>query len=190
MNTLITFHLTAHLRSDEGLYSTKGVFVLAKRGFRKSFYTSHVFGKHRKLGQMEINSRIDQKITLLACKTNSGSILPSKDFHPRKIEERKRNSKHPSHQKHRSRHTPTSAHHTLAPPRSRHQDRTPASARHTHSTSSPCSTTTCLRSTIAITTPTIIQATFLHELQSTSKLPIYPHNPTPISANPHPPCPI
>ena len=90
MNTLITFHLTGHLRSDEGLYSTKGVFILAEMGFRKSFYTPHVFGKHIKLGQMEINFHVDLKITLLARKTNSSSILPSKDFHPRKIKEREK----------------------------------------------------------------------------------------------------
>ena len=64
------------------------------------------------------------------------------------------------------------------PPPKSHQDRT-------HSTSLPCSTTACLRSTTAI-----IQATLLHELRSTSKLPIYPHNLIPISANPHLPCPI
>ena len=51
-----------------------------------------------------------------------------------------------------------------------------------HSTSPPCSTVACLRSTTAI-----IQATLLHELRSTSKLPIYPYNPILISANPHPP---
>ena len=81
-----------------------------------------------------------------------------------------------------------------APLRS-HQDRTgsfaPRSHRdRTHSTSPPCSTIACLRSTTAITTPAIIQATLLHELRSTSKLPIYLHNPIPISTNPHPHCPI
>ena len=60
----------------------------------------------------------------------------------------------------------------------------------THSTSSPCSTIACLRSTIAIITPAIIQATLLYELKSTSKLLIYSHNPIPILANPYPPCPI
>ena len=60
----------------------------------------------------------------------------------------------------------------------------------THSTSLPCSTVACHQSTTAITIPAIIQATFFHELWSTSKLPIYLHNPIPISANPHPPCPI
>ena len=97
MNTLITFHLTGHLRSDEGLYSTKGVFILAETGFRKSFYTPHVFGKHIKLGKMEINFHVDLKITLLARKTNSGSIFTFKGFPPQENRGERETVSYPSH---------------------------------------------------------------------------------------------
>ena len=42
---------------------------------------AYVFSKHRKLGQMEINFRIDCKIMLLTRKTILGFILPSNDLH-------------------------------------------------------------------------------------------------------------
>ena len=61
-----------------------------KRISGNHFTPAHVFGKHRKLGQTEINFHVDCKITLLTRKTILGFILPSNDFHPRKIEERER----------------------------------------------------------------------------------------------------
>ena len=48
-----------------------------KKVFRNHFTPLYVFGKHRKLGQTEINYRIDRKMTFLACKTLSSFILPS-----------------------------------------------------------------------------------------------------------------
>ena len=40
------------------------------------FTPAYVFGKHRKLGQTEINFCVDCKITLFPCKTILGFILP------------------------------------------------------------------------------------------------------------------
>ena len=40
-----------------------------------------LFGKHGKFGQIEINFRVDRKITLTACKTVSGFILPKNHLH-------------------------------------------------------------------------------------------------------------
>ena len=40
-----------------------------------------LFGKHGKFGQMEINFRVDCKITLTACKTILGFILPENHLH-------------------------------------------------------------------------------------------------------------
>ena len=48
-----------------------------KRVSRNHFTPLYVFGKHKKLGQTEMNFRIDRKMTLLACKTLSSFILPS-----------------------------------------------------------------------------------------------------------------
>ena len=48
-----------------------------KKVSRNHFTPLYVFCKHRKLGQTEINFRIDRKMTLLACKTLSSFILPS-----------------------------------------------------------------------------------------------------------------
>ena len=72
-----------------------------KRILGNHFTPAYVFGKHRKLRQTEINFRVDCKITLPSRKWISVSILPSNDFHPRKIEERERerNNKKRSHQK-------------------------------------------------------------------------------------------
>jgi len=42
---------------------------------------------------MELVFRIDRKIRHFGRKMISGSILPSNELHPRKIEERERNSK-------------------------------------------------------------------------------------------------
>ena len=61
-----------------------------KRILGNNFTPAYVFGKHRKLGQTEINFRVDCKITLLTRKTISGFILPSNDFHARKIEKREK----------------------------------------------------------------------------------------------------
>ena len=52
-----------------------------KRVSRNHFTPLYVFGKHRKLGQTEINFRVDRKITLLARKTISGFILPLNHLH-------------------------------------------------------------------------------------------------------------
>ena len=54
------------------------------------FTLAYVFGTYRKLGQTEIILRVDCKIRSLTRKTISGFILPSNDFHPRKIEEREK----------------------------------------------------------------------------------------------------
>ena len=40
-----------------------------------------LFGKHGKFGQIEINFRVNHKITLTACKTISGFILPENHLH-------------------------------------------------------------------------------------------------------------
>ena len=40
-----------------------------------------LFGKHGKFDQMEINFRVDRKITLIACKTILGFILPENHLH-------------------------------------------------------------------------------------------------------------
>ena len=61
-----------------------------KRVLRNHFTPLCVFGKHRKFGQMEISFRVDRKISLFWRKTILGSILPSNQLHPRKIEERER----------------------------------------------------------------------------------------------------
>ena len=88
------------------------------------FTPSYVFGKHRKLGQTEISFCVDCKITLPSRKWISVYILPSNDFHPRKIEEREKQQEEiapeatpdrttaPNPRSHRSRRTP-------APTRSR-----------------------------------------------------------------------
>ena len=52
-----------------------------KRISENHFTPAYVFGKHRKLGQTEINFCIDCKITLLTHKTISSFILPSNDLH-------------------------------------------------------------------------------------------------------------
>ena len=49
-----------------------------------------VFGSYRKLGQTEFIFRVDYKIHCPGHKIILGFILPSNDFHPRKIEERER----------------------------------------------------------------------------------------------------
>ena len=64
-----------------------------KRVLRNHFTPLCVFGKHRKFGPTEINFRVHRKISLFWRKTILGSILPSNQLHPRKIEERERNSK-------------------------------------------------------------------------------------------------
>ena len=40
-----------------------------------------LFGKHGKFGQMDINFRVDRKITLTAYKTILGFILPENHLH-------------------------------------------------------------------------------------------------------------
>ena len=64
-----------------------------KRISGNHFTLAYMFGNNKKLGQTEINFRVDCKITLLSWKWISVSILPSNDFHPRKIKERERNNK-------------------------------------------------------------------------------------------------
>ena len=44
------------------------------------FTPAYVFGKHKKLGQTEINFYLDRKITLSSQKWISVSILPSNEF--------------------------------------------------------------------------------------------------------------
>ena len=61
-----------------------------KRILRNHFTPAYVFGKHKKLSQMEINFHVDCKIALPSRKWISVFILPSNDFHPRKIEEGER----------------------------------------------------------------------------------------------------
>ena len=61
-----------------------------KRISGNPFTPACMFGKHRKLGQTEINFRVDWKITSHTRKSISGFILPLNDFHPRKIEEREK----------------------------------------------------------------------------------------------------
>ena len=58
-----------------------------------AFTPTCVFGRYRKLGQTELIFCINCKIRLEGCETISGFILPSNELHPRKIEERERNSK-------------------------------------------------------------------------------------------------
>ena len=65
-------------------------FFWLKRVSGNHFTPLCVFGKHRKFDQTEISFRVDRKITLFWHKTISGSILPSNQLHPRKIEERER----------------------------------------------------------------------------------------------------
>ena len=59
-----------------------------------------MFGRYRKLGQTELIFCVDCKIRLEGCKTILGFILPSNELHPRKIEERERETIRRSHQKH------------------------------------------------------------------------------------------
>ena len=61
-----------------------------KRISGNHFTPAHVFGKHRKLGQTEIIFHVDYKITPTSRKWISSCILPSNDFHPRKIDEREK----------------------------------------------------------------------------------------------------
>ena len=49
-----------------------------------------MFGSSKKLGQTEFIFHVDRKIPCLTWNSFSGFILPSNDFHPRKIEERER----------------------------------------------------------------------------------------------------
>ena len=58
-----------------------------------AFTPACVFGRYRKLGQTKLVFYVDCKIRLEGCKTILGFILPSNELHPRKIEERERNSK-------------------------------------------------------------------------------------------------
>ena len=74
------------------MYSKLHLFWL-KRISGNHFTPTYVFGKHKKLSQMEINFHVDCKIALSSRKWISVSILPSNDFHPRKIEEREREGK-------------------------------------------------------------------------------------------------
>ena len=63
------------------------------------FTLDYVFGKHRKLGQTEIN-RVDRKITRISRKWISVSILPSNEFQDKDEErerERERESKKREH---------------------------------------------------------------------------------------------
>ena len=58
-----------------------------------TFTLACVFGRYRKLGQKKLVFCVNCKIRLEGCKTILGFILPSNELHPRKIEERERNSK-------------------------------------------------------------------------------------------------
>ena len=57
---------------------------------RNYFTLAYVFGTYKKLGQTEIIFSVDRKICPFTRKTNLGFILPSNDFHHRKIEEREK----------------------------------------------------------------------------------------------------
>ena len=105
---------------------------------RNYFTLAYVFGTYRKLGQTEIIFSVDRKICPFTRKTNLGFILPSNDFHHRKIEEREKQQEEIALEAtldHTT--TPNPRLHwscrTLAPARSRrlkhHWDRTPAPAR-------------------------------------------------------------
>ena len=61
-----------------------------KRVSGNHFTPLYVFGKHRKLGQTEIEFPVDCKISLIRCKTISAFILPSNYFRTWKIEEREK----------------------------------------------------------------------------------------------------
>ena len=83
------------------LVFSKGSLCLIYRGLRlrlfrlkrisgNHFTPAYLFGIYRKLDQTEIILRVDYKIKPLTCKTISGFILPSNDFHARKIEKREK----------------------------------------------------------------------------------------------------
>ena len=86
------------------------------------FTPAYVFGTYRKLGQTEIILYVDCKIRPFTRKTISGFILPSNDFHPRKIEKREKQQEEIA--------LEAAPDHTTAPnPRSHRSRRTLASAR-------------------------------------------------------------
>ena len=60
------------------------------------FTLAYVFGKHKKLGQTEINFCLDRKITLSSRKWISVSILPSNEFQDSKMK-RERGREHIHH---------------------------------------------------------------------------------------------
>ena len=112
------------------------------------FTLAFVFGSYRKLGHIEFIFCVDCKIPYITGNSFSGFILPSNDFHPKKIEEREREREKqqgdhtrgtglvvpsigPNPRLHRSRRTPAQA-------RSRclkhHRDRIPALPRSHSST--------------------------------------------------------
>ena len=143
-----------------------------------------VFGFNKNYGQMENQLHVECKITHFSHKTNATFILPSNEFQDLKRERESPRTHQPitllshTHQPHFSSVPCTNLNSTHSPAPSSGRPAKPMLAQivlhqdRTHSTSPPCSTATCLRSTTAITTPAIIQATLLHELQSTSKLPV------------------
>ena len=80
---------------------SKGSLCLIYKGLRLRLFRlkrisgnhctpAYVFGTYRKLDQTEIILRVDCKIRPLTHKTISGFILPSNDFHFRKIEKREK----------------------------------------------------------------------------------------------------
>ena len=77
------------------------------------FTSLYVFGKHKKLGQMEIEFPVDCKISLIKCKTISAFILPSNYFQTWKIEEIEKEQEEiappPNPRSHWSHRTPTPA---------------------------------------------------------------------------------
>ena len=92
-----------------------------KRISGNHFTPAYVFGTYRKLGQTKIILCVNYKIRPVTHKTISGFILPSNDFHPRKIEEREKQQEEiapkatldrttaPNTRSHRSRRTPAPA---------------------------------------------------------------------------------
>ena len=64
---------------------------------RNHFTPTYVFGEHKKLGQTEINFRVDHKITLTSQKWISVSILPLNEFQDSKKKRERGESKKREH---------------------------------------------------------------------------------------------
>ena len=120
-----------------------------KRILGNHFTPLYVFGKHRKLGQTEIEFPIDCKISLIRCKTISAFILLSNYFQTWKIEEREKEKEEITlppnprlHHRPQPQVAPVSSHPNIgeiAPPENTHLKRESSSTLHLKnpSTSSP-----------------------------------------------------